>query len=77
MFIDEQLIAAAGPTTALLEATAAAIGSGVVIGGFFAGVVAGLLTSRRGAELDHRVLICGYVGGLVGLLALTSDLVRG
>jgi hypothetical protein len=69
----KQMVAAAGPATALLEATAAAIGSGMVIGGFLAGLVAGLLLRRRGAELDHPVLMCGYVGGIMGLLALTTD----
>lgn len=41
MFTNEQWVAAVGPATGLLEALAAAIGSGMVIGGFLAGIVAG------------------------------------
>lgn len=77
MSTNEQWIAAVGPATGLLEALAAAIGSGMVIGGFFAGIVAGWLMSRRGVDLDNRVLVCGYIGGALGVLALTSDWIKG
>lgn len=70
-------MAAIGPTTTLLEAVAASIGAGMVVGGFVAGFVAGWLMAKRGAELDHRVLMSGYLGGVVGLLAFVNDWLRG
>jgi hypothetical protein len=73
---DRLWMAAIGPTTALVEAVAASIGAGMVVGGFLAGVVAGWLMAKRGAELDHRVLMSGYLGGAVGLLALVNDWFR-
>lgn len=69
-------LAAIGPATEVIEVGAAAVGSGMVLGGFFAGVVSGLALLRRGADLERSVVMLSYVGGLLGLLALMYDWMR-
>lgn len=49
----------ASPMTAFLEASATAVGVGMVLGGFAAGL-AGVLTSRPRGELEHQALKAGY-----------------
>ena len=67
-------MAAIGPATSALEEIAASVAAGMVIGGFLAGLVVGWFLARRSAGLEHRVVMTGYLGGLVGLLALVNDL---
>lgn len=67
------LLAAIGPATEMLEVGAAAVASGMVLGAFFAGVVSGLVLLKRGAEFERSIVMPGYVGGLLGCLALIYD----
>jgi hypothetical protein len=55
-----------GPISALLEAAAAAVGVGMVLGGFFAGL-AGRLLGRAGDELEGDILSGGYLAASVCL----------
>jgi hypothetical protein len=66
-------LAQIGPLTAVFEAFAAAVGAGIVLGGFALGIYR--LTMRRPRdELEARVLADGYAGGLVGVLVTLIDL---
>lgn len=49
----------ASPLTAFLEASATAVGVGMVLGGFAAGF-AGVLAGRPRDELEYQVLKVGY-----------------
>jgi F0F1-type ATP synthase membrane subunit c/vacuolar-type H+-ATPase subunit K len=64
-----------GPATALFEAVAACIGSGLVIGGFAAGVGEALWRRPR-RHAESRAVIGSYIGGTGALLALALDIVR-
>jgi hypothetical protein len=57
-----------GPISPFLEASAAAVGIGMVLGGFVAGLV-GLLVGAERPDLELRVMRFGYVGA-AGCLAL-------
>jgi hypothetical protein len=48
-----------GPVSALLEASATAVGVGMVLGGFVAGLAALLRRSARD-EIERSVLVAGY-----------------
>ncbi len=66
-------LAQVGPLTAAFEAFATAVGAGMVIGGFvvgFYGLCAGLTREGMQAEAVEG----GYVGGIVGVLAVLVDL---
>ncbi len=63
-----------GPISALLEAAAAAVGVGMVLGGFFAGLVVRLRRARHDFERD--VVDAGYVVAAVCLLVRLAELVH-
>jgi hypothetical protein len=67
-------LAQVGPFTAVFEALAAAVGAGIVLGGFALGIYR-LTTKHPREELEARVLMDGYAGGLVGVLVTLIDLV--
>lgn len=67
-------LAEIGLITMVMEASATAIGAGVLLGGFLAGSVGSVRGWPR-RLLDRRVLVFGYAGGAVGVLALLVDLV--
>ena len=48
-----------GPLSALLEAAATAVGVGMVLGGFVAGL-AGLLRRRTRSEIERSIVVAGY-----------------
>ena len=66
---------AAGPLTSFITSLAAAVGAGVVLGGFAAGVVAFAL--GMGVERDAKAVRAGgYCDGLFALLAVVADGMR-
>jgi len=57
-----------------LEAAAASIGAGVVVGGFVAAT--GAMVGRRSRrEVEDTALRDGYFGGVAGIFCLLLDLV--
>jgi hypothetical protein len=69
------IVAQVGPLTAILEALATAVGAGIVLGGFLAGVFG--LTAKWGKrEFERKTLDAGYLGGVAGVLAVLADLVE-
>lgn len=67
-----RLLANAGPTTAVLEVLASAIGGGLVVGGFAGGLVA-FLSGRPRCELEKAAVKGSYIGGGLGFLLLAFD----
>lgn len=67
-------LAQIGPLTALLEALAAAVGAGIVLGSFAAGTYR-LVVRRPRSEIEARVLPDGYSGGVVGAFVVCLDLI--
>lgn len=67
-------LAQIGPLTAVFEGLAAAVGAGIVLGGFALGIYR-LATRHPREELEARVLMDGYAGGLLGVLIALIDLV--
>jgi len=67
-------LAQVGPLTVAFEALAAAVGAGIVLGSFAAGIYR-LANSQRRLHIETRVLSDGYAGGLVGVLVVCLDLV--
>jgi hypothetical protein len=63
-----------GPLTSLMEAAAAAIGAGMLLGGFVTGV-AGLVLAWPKKEFEARVLQEGYVGGVVAAGVVFADII--
>lgn len=68
------LPASVGPATTLVEAVAASVGAGIVLGGFAMGAV-GILTGWSRRDFEKRMLRDGYLGGIAGAVALVVDLV--
>ena len=62
-----------GPFTTLSETAAAAVGAGVILGGFAAGI-RGLAAGRRRADVEDRAFFGGYIGGAIGALIAILDL---
>lgn len=62
-----------GPLTTLMEGAAAAVGAGILLGGFATGV-AGLVLAWPRREFDARVLKDGYIGGLLGVAMMIADI---
>lgn len=58
-----------GPLTPVMEALAAAIGAGMLLGGFGTGSV-GTVYGWNRPKLDKHVLAGGYVGGALRLFLL-------
>jgi hypothetical protein len=61
-----------GPLTTLFEGFATAVGAGVVLGGFAMGIFR-VLARRPREELEAKVLIDGYAGGVVGVVVVLLD----
>jgi hypothetical protein len=59
VFQDRSVDFEVGPLSALLEASATAVGVGMVLGGFGAGLVALLHGSTR-SEIEQDIVIAGY-----------------
>jgi hypothetical protein len=55
-----------------LEALAASIGAGAIVGGFLAGL-ASFAVGRALPESEEEALRGSYLGGLVGLVLLVID----
>lgn len=62
-----------GKITAFLEAAATAVGVGVVLGGFIAGLV-GLLSGWDRETLDLRVVKYGYAGATACVVLRLIDM---
>jgi hypothetical protein len=62
-----------GPATSAFEAVATAVGAGVLLGGVAVGVV-GMASGWPRRRLAERSLTDGYLGGVVGAVVLTIDL---
>jgi len=63
----------AGPISALLEAFATAVGVGMVLGGFAAGLVA-LFQRRPRNEAERWAVVAGYVFGAFCLAVRLAEL---
>lgn len=59
--------------TAAMEGLAAAVGAGMLLGGFAAGSVGSIAGCPR-PSLDRWVLATGYFGGAVGVVLAITDL---
>jgi hypothetical protein len=68
------VVASVGPATAALEAVASSIGAGLVVGGFSGGA-RGFFSNRSFDRLERGALKGSYLGGAVGLLAPSFDIV--
>jgi hypothetical protein len=62
-----------GPVTATMEALAAAIGAGILLGGFLAGS-AGMMLRWPRVKAEAWTLVGGNIGGSVALLAILVEL---
>lgn len=67
-------VAQIGPLTNLLEALAAAVGAGVVLGSFALGTYR-LTRGGSREEIEARVLMDGYVGGFASIVFVALDIV--
>lgn len=65
----------AGPISALLEASATAVGVGMVLGGFVAGL-AMLLRAGSAQETERAVVGAGYVFGAFCLALRLMEIVQ-
>lgn len=63
-----------GPLTTLFEGLATAVGAGIVLGSFAMGIFR-TLAKRPRKELETKVLIDGYAGGVVGVVVVFLDLI--
>lgn len=63
-----------GPLTALFESIATAVGAGILLGGFVAGIYRLVREWPRQDRLEAHVLIDGYAGGLAGVAVVLLDL---
>jgi|GEM_PF-2621398 len=63
-----------GPLTGFLEIVAAAVGSGMLLGGFMAGLW-GVIRTRPRRQLDRSVLVVGYIGGGSAILLVIVDII--
>ena len=67
-------LAQIGPLTTMLEAAAAAVGAGVVLGSVALGV-ARLAVGWPGRRIERRALTDGYLGGILGGVVAAVDLI--
>jgi hypothetical protein len=65
-------LAQIGPLTSLFEATAAAVGAGVVLGSVVMGV-ARLAAGWSRKRIERRALTDGYLGGIFGAAVAVVD----
>jgi hypothetical protein len=63
-----------GPLTSLSEASATAVGAGVVLGSVWMGTL-GLVAGLSKEKLEHYALRGGYAGGVAGAFFALCDLV--
>jgi len=68
--------AAAGPITASVEAAAATVGAGMVLGGFVAGLLAAVF-GWRGSVRDAAMAITTSFAGLVVAILLVVEAIIG
>ena len=66
-------LAAAGPITASVEAAAASIGAGMVLGGFLAGAL-GSVFGWRGSVRDEAMVVTSSLAGLATAVLLVIEL---
>lgn len=69
-------LAAAGPITASVEAAAASVGAGMVLGGFLAGLLGSVL-GWRGSVRDEAMVITSSIVGLVVAILLVAEAIIG
>lgn len=67
-------LAQIGPLTSLFEATATAVGAGIVLLGTAAGI-SGLAQRKSRQGMESRALVGGYLGGGVGAVLALVDLI--
>lgn len=65
-------LAAAGPITAAVEAAAASVGAGMVLGGFVAGLM-GSIFGWRGSVRDEAMVVTSSLVGLVVAVLLVVE----
>ncbi|HEX8689038.1 MAG TPA: hypothetical protein VF729_02220 [Solirubrobacterales bacterium] len=66
-------LARVGPLTTLIEGGAAAVGAGILLGGFATGLV-GLVLAWPRRKFEWQVLKGGYAGGAAGALLMIADI---
>lgn len=64
-----------GPISALLEASATAVGVGMVLGGFLAGL-RGLLWERARSRVEQDVVNAGYIGAAFCLVVRLVEMTQ-
>jgi hypothetical protein len=67
-------VARIGPLTGILEALAAAVGAGILLGGFTIGLCR-MIAGRPRRTLEMHVLTDGYFGGAAAVIVVLLDLV--
>ncbi|HEX5763335.1 MAG TPA: hypothetical protein VFY04_09470 [Solirubrobacterales bacterium] len=63
-----------GPLTDLTQSVAAAVGAGMLLGGFAAGLI-GIVRAWPRRQFDRRVLGIGYLGGAAATLLVILDII--
>jgi hypothetical protein len=66
-------VAPSGPFTGLLALLAATVGSGILLGGFVAGLIDLVRGSSRRDDATRFARIGGYIGGVIALLLLSME----
>lgn len=69
-------MAATGPATELIEATATSIGAGMLLGGFVAGLVA-LVFGAEPARREEALLIWSSLAGLGTAVIVLTETILG
>lgn len=67
-------LAQIGPLTTMLEAVAASVGAGIVLGSVSIGATR-LARGWARQRIERRALTDGYMGGMVGAIAAVIDIV--
>jgi hypothetical protein len=65
-------LAAAGPITASVEAAAASVGAGMVLGGFVAGLMGSIFGWRRSVREEVMITASSAVGLAVAILLIAE-----
>jgi hypothetical protein len=63
-----------GPLTTVLEAVAASVGAGIVLGSVAIGAVR-LARGWSREQIERRALTDGYLGGIIGAAAAVIDII--
>jgi len=69
-------LAAAGPITASVEAAAASVGAGMVLGGFVAGLMGSIFGWKRSVR-EEVMITASSAAGLVVAILLTVEAMMG